>query len=191
MLFSILASKLIPGHLGHDMGWGNRKVSWGGFATSVGFLWLSNEPSRGCWQSPPVRSLVWCLWGRCVDRWVAVWVLGSDVSRGTVMTRCAVTQPFFLLKLADGCKNKNPKTTKQLNPQGKWAKDLGQIVLRSWVLDSCIHSSVEPTFLKCLLGFPWRDGLSGLKINPFHIRPPIASQWGSLPDWTQIAFPGC
>lgn len=57
-----------------------------------------------------------------MDRGVAVWFLGSDVSRGTVMTRCAVTQPFFLLELADGCKNKNPKTAE---PSGEMSEGPG------------------------------------------------------------------
>lgn len=34
--------------------------------------------------------------GSCVDRWVAVWVLGSDVSRGPFMTKYAVTQLFLV-----------------------------------------------------------------------------------------------
>lgn len=64
--------------------------------------------------------------GGQVGSWSSSW--------GPFMTRYAVIQTFRL-ELADGCR-KSPAT------QGK-IKDLGQNVLRSWVLYSCI-SHVSP-----------------------------------------------
>lgn len=106
-------------------------VIWGMIWGEGTERWAEEDICHICWfsvaqqtspagvaaQSPPVRSLVRWLWGRCVDRWVAIWVLGSDVSWGTVMTRWAVTQLLFLLKLADGCKK--TQNNKTAEPSGE------------------------------------------------------------------------
>lgn len=73
-----------------------------------------------------------------MDRWVALEILGSDVSWGSFVTRYTRTQSFSCLKLTDDCRKSLPPGGEMCErPETECSEELGPL----FILLSNLHFS--------------------------------------------------